>query len=212
MSFCVASAFGQIPEGFRPIFNGRDLSGWHVSKTNHHGTTPEVKVVDGAIWIGQNPPGKGGILLTDRKYRDFELYLELNPDYGCDGGIFLRSNERGQAYQVMVDYLDGGSVGGIYGERLQGVARIPPVTDWRALFKKREWNQIRVRMEGEVPRITVWLNGTKLLEGTDTANHAADGATEGMIALQSHFSNEKTPRWVPGGYHRYRNIAVKELP
>ncbi|HVZ19491.1 MAG TPA: hypothetical protein VG871_00435, partial [Vicinamibacterales bacterium] len=24
-----------IPEGFTPIFNGVDLTGWHVSKTNH---------------------------------------------------------------------------------------------------------------------------------------------------------------------------------
>jgi hypothetical protein len=33
-----------------------------------------------------------------------------------------------------------------------------------------------------------------------------------MIALQLHFSDEKTPRWKDGGYHRYRNIAVKEIP
>ena len=45
-----------------------------------------------------------------------------DPDYllvGCDGGLFLRSNEKGQAYQVMLDYLEGGSVGGVYGERLE---------------------------------------------------------------------------------------------
>jgi hypothetical protein len=32
-----------------------------------------------------------------------------------------------------------------------------------------------------------------------------------MIALQVHFSNEKTPRWTAGGFHRYRNVAVKKL-
>jgi hypothetical protein len=32
-----------------------------------------------------------------------------------------------------------------------------------------------------------------------------------MIALQLHFSNEQVPRWREGGYHRYRNIAVREL-
>jgi hypothetical protein len=27
-----------------------------------------------------------------------------------------------------------------------------------------------------------------------------------------HFSNAQTPRWKEGGFHRFRNIAVKELP
>ena len=40
---------GKIPEGFTPIFNGVDLTGWHVSKTNHHGTTPEFRVVHGVL-------------------------------------------------------------------------------------------------------------------------------------------------------------------
>ena len=38
-----------IPEGFTPIFNGKDLTGWHVSRTNHHGTTPDFRVVQGLL-------------------------------------------------------------------------------------------------------------------------------------------------------------------
>src|SRR6476469_8065473 len=26
----------KVPDGFAPIFNGRTLAGWHVSRTNHH--------------------------------------------------------------------------------------------------------------------------------------------------------------------------------
>jgi hypothetical protein len=44
-----------------------------------------------------------------------------------------------------------------------------------------------------------------------TVNHAVDGAVEGMIAVQMHFTNKDTPRWTPGGFHRFRNIAVKEF-
>ena len=58
----------------------------------------------------------------------------------------------------------------------------------------------------------VWINGALITDFSDTANHAAGGATDGMIAIQMHFSNEKTPRWVDGGFWRWRNIAVKELP
>lgn len=205
--FLLAStAFAQVPEGFTPIFNGQDLSGWHVSKTNHHGTTPEWRVVHGVLTGTQEPFLKGGILLTDRMYRDVEVYLELKPDFGCDGGLFLRANEAGQAYQVMLDYLPKGSVGGVYGERLEGVKALT-AADWEKHWKREEWNSLRARITGEVPRIQVWMNGVLVTDFTDTANHAAGGAREGMIALQVHGGK----RWIEGGFHRFRNIAVKEI-
>jgi hypothetical protein len=198
------------PAGFTPLFNGKDLSGWHVSQTNHHGTSKGWSVKDGVILATQDRPGNGGILLTDKKYRDFEVSLEINPDWGCDGGLFLRSNEAGDAYQVMIDYLDGGSVGGVYGEGIGGKT-FANNRDWAKHWKKGEWNTLRARMEGDAPHIQVWLNEVQLVDFEDSANHAKDGATEGMIALQMHFSNQQTPRWKEGGFHRYRNIAVREL-
>ena len=212
----VALAAGpSVPAGFTALFNGKDTTGWHVSQTNHHGNSQGWSVKDGVVLATQDRPGNGGILLTDRKYRDFEVSLEVNPDWGCDGGLFLRSNEAGEAYQVMIDYLEGGSVGGVYGE---GLDPLPGGTgekvnrDWMKHWKKGEWNRLRARIEGDVPHVRVWLNDAPLVDWTDTANHAKGGATDGMIALQMHFSNEKTPRWKEGGFHRYRNVAVKELP
>ena len=218
-----------IPEGFTSIFNGKDLTGWHVSKTNHHGTTPEYRVLHGLIVGTQNPKGQGGILLTDKKYKNVEVYIEIKPDWGCDSGLFLRSSEAGEAYQVTLDYLPGGGMGGIYGERLTGVqnaaAAGAKLTDeeraaqaklraetWQKAWKREAWNSVRARIVGDVPHITVWINDQLITDFTDTANHAAGGATEGMIAIQMHFSNEKTPRWVDGGFWRWRTIAVKELP
>jgi len=81
---------GGIPEGFTPIFNGKDLSGWHISKTNHHGTTPDYRVLHGMIVGNQSPIGQGGILLTDKRYKNVEVYMEVKPDWGNDSGLFLR--------------------------------------------------------------------------------------------------------------------------
>jgi hypothetical protein len=215
LAAAVFTAVEGVPAGFTPIFNGKDLSGWHRSETNHHGNTKAWTVKDGIILGTQDRPGNGGILLTDEKYRDFEVSLEINPDWGCDGGLFLRSSEKGEAYQVMIDYLQGGSVGGIYGEKLEELPRGTGQRinrDWMKHWKKGEWNALRARITGDVPRIQVWLNEQPLVDWTDTANHAKDGATEGMIALQLHYSNAHTPRWKEGSYHRYRNIAVRQLP
>jgi hypothetical protein len=217
----------KIPAGFTPIFNGKDLTGWHVSRTNHHGTTPEYRVVHGVIVGTQNPRGKGGILLTDKKYKNVEVYMEVKPDWGCDSGLFLRSSEAGEAYQVTLDYLPGGTMGGIYGEGLKGVgggrgaenlteaqraerARARTAA-WQKAWTREAWNSIRARIEGEIPHITVWINDQLVTDFTDTANHAANGASDGMIAIQMHYTDEKTPRWVDGAFWRWRVIAVKEL-
>jgi hypothetical protein len=216
---------GRVPDGFTPIFNGTDLTGWHVSRTNHHGTTPDYRVVHGVIVGTQQPRGKGGILLTDRKYRNVEVYMEVKPDWGCDSGLFFRSSEAGEAYQVTLDYLAGGMMGGIYGERLKDVVWGPmPATPgerealtrkrmetWQRAWRREDWNAVRARIEGAVPHITVWINGQLVTDWTDTANHAVGGAEDGMLAIQMHYTDEKTPRWVDAGFWRWRIIAVKEL-
>src|SRR5262249_28753291 len=143
--------------GFQSIFNGTDLKDWHISQVNHHGNTKGWTARGGILMGTQDPPGNGGILLTDRRYRDFEISLEVKPDWGCDGGLFLRSNEAGDAYQVMIDYLPEGNVGGIYGEGLDPVNQ--PGTgsgrrmdeNWQRYWKKDDWNLLRARIEGDVP-------------------------------------------------------------
>jgi hypothetical protein len=194
-----------IPEGFVDITPGPNLKGWHISQTNHHGATTAWKVEQGVVSGTQDRKDHGGIILTDKKYKDFEVYLELKPDFGCDGGLFLRASEKGEAYQVMLDYLPGGAIGGIYGERLQGVRGAR--ADWEKHWKKDDWNALRARIEGSTPHIQVWLNGAQITDWTDTANHAAGGAEDGMISVQVHGGN----RCEPGKYQRFRNIGVKEL-
>ena len=202
----VPAEAANIPAGFTPIFNGQDLKGWHVSETNHHGNSKAWTVENGILTGAQDRPGHGGILVTDKSYKNYEIYLEVNPDWGCDGGLFLRSTEAGEAYQVMLDYLPGGSVGGVYGEGLKDVAGFA-APGWEQHWKKGEWNTIRARIEGDIPHMTVWMNGTRITNWTDTANHLPGGVVDGHIAVQVHMGN----RWVEGGKHRFRNIAIREL-
>ncbi len=209
----------QIPDGFVPIFNGKDLTGWHVSKTARHGHTPEFRVVHGILVGTQHPYAQGGMLVTDKKYRNFELTLEAKPDWGCDSGIFFRATESGAAYQITMDYLGSGngSLGRLIGEggislggRGGGGGGTPGLTNAASqAWKREDWNVVRVRVEGVAPKVSVWINSQLVTEQQESENHAPDGMIEGPIVLQIHGGTE---RWVPGGFWRWRNIGIKELP
>jgi hypothetical protein len=110
------------------LFDGKTLQGWHTNPEKiGHGTGGLWTVEPGGVLAGeQDPPGSGngGILLTDRKFGDFELQLEMKPNWGSDSGVFLRSTDKGQCIQMTVDYYDGGNIGHFYGEQTGGwVAR-----------------------------------------------------------------------------------------
>lgn len=209
----------QIPAGFKSLFNGKDLQGWHISRTTHQGTTPDVRVEDNAIVLRQNPYGQGGVLLSDKKYKNFELYLEARIDSFTNGGIFIRSSESGIAYQIELDEAAGGT-GNLLGERMPVSREAKPIGRekvWRA----NDWNSFRIRMVGEVPHITLWINGVQMWEVTQPKNDFIAEVTQGMVGLQSHWTALYSSTvvgwnildsWAPGATHRFRNIAIKELP
>lgn len=214
-----------IPEGFTPLFNGRDLSGWRISPTARHGVQPDFRVVHGMILGTQRPLGGGGLLLTERSYRDFELHMEVRPDWGNDSGILFRTTDEGVAYQVTLDYLPGGSMGRLIGEGgIQGTVNATPVSGapaaipapgspavdpGMAAWKRDDWNTVRLRVQGNVPRATVWINDQLVTDVVDDANHAFGEMVESPIALQIHGG---TTRWQPGGFWRWRNLAIRQLP
>ena len=211
---------------FVSIFDGQTLKGWHVSSKTSHGTGGLWVVEDGAIVGTQDKPGNGGIIITDKEYGDFEVVLEMNNDFGPDSGLFLRSTEKGQAYQSHIDYYPGGTLMGIYGEALSGniktrcfsFGKTPseikevkggfplPISPekWPEFWKHGKWNELRARIEGNPPKITNWINGVKFMEWTDTEKRHPD---KGGIALQMHGGADRdyTKQFV-----RYRNIRVKE--
>lgn len=207
----------KIPKGFTPLFNGKDLSGWHISRTSHQGTTPNFFVKNGVLTAMQHPYGQGGVLLTNKKYKSFELYIEVKLDSFCNSGIFLRSTESGQAYQI--ELAEPGGTGDLFGEMLT-VSKTAQATRKANVWKPNGWNSFRIRMEGVVPRLTLWINNTPMWTVTEPANDFTAGATEGMIGLQAHWSApysatvaefDMSGAWRPGGAHRFRNIAIKEL-
>lgn len=229
LAFAVSAS---AQNGFVPLFNGNTLEGWHVSaKTGHsraskNQTGGRWVVQDGAIVGSQDIPGNGGIVITDDKFGDFEISLEMNNDFGLDSGLFLRSTEDGKAWQAMIDYHASGNLMGIYGEGLGAKPSVrnfnfagspekiveqtnAPVAlpvrpeSWKYFWRHGQWNELRARIEGNPPHITTWINGVKFMDWQEKeVRHPATGG----IALQVHGGGNHTNTFV-----RYRNIQVKNL-
>jgi len=195
--------------------------------------------------------------MTDQLYGDFELRLELNPDWGIDSGVFLRTNPKGVCFQVYCDYRDKGNVGWLSTETTSGEKRMiirpfnlfgklddgggalqalttrpdeRPIAwkpdyllhsatpeEWLKAWKVGRWNELRVRCVGAYPRITTWLNGTRLADFDGATcpqpNYNKEAMREqlgrkGAVALPVHGGTEL---WKTGGKCRWRNIRIKSL-
>jgi len=138
---------------FEPLFDGHSLAGWYaVPRT--YGTAwpggptvrdmaPELPadyeenaaahpaqwvVADGAIEGFQDPakPGYGGYLVSEKAFGDFELRLEMSPDWPADTGVMIhRRPETWEGVQILVDHRKSGSIGGFYGNGLGGFHGVP---------------------------------------------------------------------------------------
>ena len=196
-----------VPEGFEPLFNGKDLTGWRVNE----GGKLEVWGAEKGILFVKG--GGGGWLMTDREYSDFELRLEFKLPRAGNSGVALRCAlkgnphlEAGMEIQLLDDpwYLDEKNYKGLKPTQKTGsiYGIVPPSKD--ALKAVGEWNQMRITAKG--PRIGVELNGQKIVDANlkdheDKAKeHKGMMRPKGHLGLQSH-----------DGRVEFRNLYVKEL-
>ena len=215
---------------WQPLFDGRSLAGWKPSplsghsKASGHKTAGHWRVEDGVIVGSQDTPNNGGLLLTEAQFGDVEIAVETRNDFGMDSGIFSRCTPDGRAYQCLIDYYEGGTIGGVLGERIWSVRGVrnysfgatpdiitlndhphpcPVQPDaWRFFWRAGDWNEVRIRIVGDPPTITTWVNGVQILQHVEPKSvHPA----QGHIGLQIHGGARSK------GTVRYRNIRVRSV-
>lgn len=203
------------PEGFRALFNGRDLTGWKADER----LAEHWQVIDGVL----DYLPRAGDLWTEESFGDFtllvdwrlktaeELYgTDTEPDgrpiaYSPDSGIYLRGMPKAQT-NIWVNPLGSGEVWGYRTDQSMPEEVREGVTPRvRADRPVGEWNRQKTIMRGD--RLTVVLNGETVIE-----NAQLPGVAErGPIALQHHGRfDEETGRWVGGpSCVQFRNIFIK---
>ncbi len=86
--FCVLlvysfSAYSQIPNGYIPMLNGTNLSGW----TQKGNSTAVWDYQSGILKMNQSAGGQAGWLQFDKPLNHFSFYLEWKSDVGGNSGV-----------------------------------------------------------------------------------------------------------------------------
>jgi len=206
------------PAGFRAIFNGKDLSGWHglnphsVAKLEGEKKEANLKQQRAEFpnhWRIENGElvnvGTGPYATTDEEFGDMEFHIEYKTVAHADSGIYLRGIPQVQIWDINQPSLpekpdrnpNKGS-GGLFNNTPKTPGRDPLVVADKPFG---EWNRFRIRQIGA--RTWVWLNDKLVVDGAPLENYpdkAQPLPAKGPIMLQTH-----------GGEIRWRNIFVREI-
>lgn len=184
----------QVEQGFVPLFNGKDLTGWELSG----GTKMSFSVRDGAIYCdgSANYPHW---LRTERMYENFVLRFEFMVPGWCENGLFIHAPLYGRCSKVGIEFqISRGNTEKGPKETGAIFPIIPPMVS--AAKKNGEWNSAEIVMNWPIYHAT--LNGT-VIQNVNLEEHPdlCYRFRSGYIGLQD------------GGWRSWiRNISIKELP
>lgn len=143
----------------KPIFNGKDLSGWQVPDPN-----PFWRVEDGVLIGESDAARKGHVLYTTKAYKDFIIELEARWAGDIDSGIMLRRPEL-QLQIGISRSLKKDMTCSFYTNGKEKYPEAGQVKDLEKFLKPGDWNKIRLQAKGDT--FDVWLNEQKVVQYKD---------------------------------------------
>jgi hypothetical protein len=210
-------------DGWQLLFDGKSTKGWH--SFNQQTVSSSWKVMHGELTLKITREGeRGGDLVTDEDFENFDLRVEWKISKGGNSGIFYGVKEGGEygwasstgVEMQILDNMDGADrhhpkhlAGAMYDlADASQTSRPKPVG---------EWNEARILKNNGL--VTFWLNGVitahidmnsaewtqmrhaSKWNGANKFNGEDFGKSQkGRIALQDHFDEVS-----------FRNIKIKTL-
>ena len=134
--------------GWTELFNGRDLSGWHLLKPDG----PNLWKVEGGVYT---TAAKGTDLQTDREFYNFQLHVEFKLVPGSNSGVYMRDRYEIQIADSYGKPPQDAGCGALYRRKAPDAVACRPAGKWETFdvtFVKQ--------------RLTVRHNGQKILAYT----------------------------------------------
>jgi len=177
---------------FKPLFNGKDTTGWHLRKPDGHNSW----TVDGGVLKNTVNKGEHGTdLVGDAKFWNFTVRYEYQVPNGSNSGFYLRGRHE---LQILGDFGGGKPSktgnGAIYNIKEPSEFASRPAGEWQTVEATMVDN-----------KITVILNGKKIHDAFE-CDKATGAALDGNVKEPGAFylQGDHGTVW-------FRNIRVKEL-
>ena len=194
-----------LNDGFVPLFNGKDLTGW-----TPRGGTCLFEVRDGLL-VGSCVPGSNSTYLSTEQadFTDFVFTCEMKWEVDCNSGVMFRAQSKpgkndtetvfGPQAEMEGFSKDRHWSGGIYGQSCGGYFYplwLKEHKEARAAAKEGEWNRLTIFAKGNV--VKTWINGVPASHWVDDGSYP-----KGFFGLQIHKGGKGRVLW--------RDIRVKRL-
>ena len=187
-------AYAADDDGFKPLFNGKDLTGWVQPDEKGLFTVENGEIVGRTT---EKKLSKNEFLCTDKEYGDFTLKVKVKYRNG-NSGIQFRSERApdGAVSGPQCDVADG-YWGLLYEERRRGILERYDEKKAEELVHKGDWNEFEITAKGD--HVVIHMNGTKIIDRTDPKFDP-----KGIIALQLHV-------WPEPMEVRFKDLMIKTL-
>jgi hypothetical protein len=166
------------PSRWRPLFDGKSLTGWH--KVGDGTWTVEEGMIVGRA----NKTRLYGLLVSDATFRDFSVRLKFKVAAG-DSGFYIRTviKPPDEAHGLQIQGgLPGSGLGGIYESYGRAWVQKPSLELEKKVFRTTGWNDMTIDAHGG--HVEVHVNGVKTATLKDDPSRR-----DGHVALQMHSGN-----------------------
>ncbi|HPV17780.1 MAG TPA: DUF1080 domain-containing protein [Prolixibacteraceae bacterium] len=207
-------------QGFRLLFDGKTSNGWN--RANGEAFPEKGWTVDnGSLVVLSSAVEKqrGGDIVTNQKFRAFELKFDFNLAPGANSGIKYGTGNNGPSigleYQILDDERHPDAKMGVVGNRTLASLYdlIPAEKEARFVNKPGEWNRGTIVLCPD-NRVEHWLNGRKVVEYTRGNNiYRALVARSKYVEFENFGMTPETPILLQdhGDHVMFRSIKIREL-
>lgn len=149
-----------LEDGWKPLLNSRDLSGWHTQDDK----PMEWLTVRGVLWdrllgprmlggiqepggnILNSRTGRTSNLVTDQKFGDIELYLEFMVSKGSNSGVYLHGLYEVQVFDSYgsTEPMTSSDAGGIYHRWINNKGEGGSAPSRNAARRPGEWQSYHI--------------------------------------------------------------------
>ncbi|MFB3787881.1 MAG: DUF1080 domain-containing protein [bacterium] len=185
-----------VEEGFKPLFNGKNLDGWLIQGLEKAG--PKVQE-DGVLAVGG---WDYWAVISKEEFQNFILRFDVKLDGKGNSGVLFHTPKK-EIYKSCFEIQLADDTGVKENEKISGAifGKVAPAKN--AMKPVGEWNSVEIKVEG--PKLWVTINGEVVQDGVDFTKieglkHKLE---KGGIAFQRN-------DYKKAAY--FKNIRIKALP